>query len=129
MAQDWAVIVDRLSSLDLDQSQPAIYDRPIGLRLLCQDPQSGSEHYLIRYPAGLKARRHRHTAAHSIVVLEGRLEANGQVIGPMAYCHFPAGQPMHHAPAEGHHCLFVTIFDGPFDIQTLDGNPAAQPGV
>ncbi len=27
-------------------------------------------------PAGLRAQCHRHTAAHTIVVLEGRLEAN-----------------------------------------------------
>src|SRR5680860_970465 len=91
MEQDRAILVDSLGSLDLDQSQPAIYDRPIGLRLLHQDPASGAEHYLVRYPAGLKAQWHRHTAAHTIVVLEGRLEANGHAIGPAAYCHFPAG--------------------------------------
>jgi quercetin dioxygenase-like cupin family protein len=120
MTDDHAIIVDGLGSLDLGQSQPAIYDRPIGLRLLYQDPGSGAEHYVIRYPAGLQARSHRHTAAHTIVVLEGRLEANGEVIGPGAYCHFPAGQPMHHAPAGGGSCLFVTIFHGPFDVEPLD---------
>jgi quercetin dioxygenase-like cupin family protein len=121
MEHDGAIIVDNLGSLDLDRSQPAIYDRPIGLRLLYQDPTSGAEHYLVRYPAGLMARRHRHTAAHTIVVLDGRLEANGEVIGPDAYCHFPAGQAMHHAPADGESCTFITIFHGPFDVQPLDG--------
>ncbi|HZI96877.1 MAG TPA: cupin domain-containing protein [Actinomycetales bacterium] len=120
MEQDRSIIVDSLGSLDLVQSQPAIYDRPIGLRLLHQDPASGAEHYLVRYPAGLKAQRHRHTAAHTIVVLGGRLEANGDVIGPGAYCHFPAGQPMHHAPAGGDSCVFVTVFHGPFDVEPLD---------
>jgi quercetin dioxygenase-like cupin family protein len=44
-------------------------------------PESGAEHYLIRYPAGLKVRVHRHTAAQTIVVLEGPLVVNDQVIG------------------------------------------------
>lgn len=130
MEDDQAIIVDRLNALGLEPSQPVIYDRPIGLRLLHQDPVSGAEHYLVRYPAGLRARRHRHTAAQTIVVLEGRLAANGEVIGPGAYCHFPAGQTMHHAPAEGESCLFVTMFDGPFDVQPSGGDqwPASSSG-
>ena len=66
-----AVIVPALAGLDLTQSQPVIYDRPIGLRLLFADPGTGAEHYLVRYPARLTARRHTHTAAHTIVVLAG----------------------------------------------------------
>lgn len=119
MEQDHAVIVDNLGSLELDRSQPAIYDRPIGVRLLYRDPISGAEHYLVRYPAGLIAQRHRHSASHTIVVLDGRLEANGEVIGRGAYCHFPAGEAMHHAPADDEPCLFVTIFHGPFDVEPL----------
>ena len=115
-----AVIVDGLASLPLEQSQPAIYDRPIGLRLLYQDPDSGAEHYLIRYPAGLRAQRHRHSAAHTMIVLEGRLLANESVVGPGAYAHFPAGTVMHHAPADDAPCLFVTIFHGPFDVQAAE---------
>jgi hypothetical protein len=49
-----AIIVDHLSSAETDQSQLVIYDREIGVRLLYQDPESGAEHYLIRYPAGLE---------------------------------------------------------------------------
>lgn len=120
MSENHATIVRDSHQLALGQSQPVIYDRPIELRLLYEDPESGAEHYLIRYPAGLRARRHRHTAAHTIVVLEGRLEANGQVVEPGGYCHFPAGEPMHHAPAEGASCLFVTIFHGPFDVHPLE---------
>jgi quercetin dioxygenase-like cupin family protein len=115
-----AIIVDSLGSVGLGPSQPIIYDREIGLGLLYRDPDSGAEHYLVRYPAGLKARVHRHTAAQTIVVLEGRLEVNDQVIGPGAYCHFPPGEPMRHAPAESDSCLFVTVFDGPFDVQPID---------
>ena len=115
-----AVVVDQLGSVELEPSQSVIYDREISLRVLHQDPDSGAEHYLIRYPAGLRTRRHRHTAAHTIVVLDGRLEVNDQVVGPGAYCHFPPGEPMRHAPADGGSCLFVIIFDGPVDVQPLD---------
>jgi quercetin dioxygenase-like cupin family protein len=114
-----ALIVDHLSSIELARAQPVIYDREIGRRLLYQDPDSGAEHYLIRYPAGLKARLHRHTAAKTIVVLEGRLEVNDEVVGPGAYCHFPPGQAMRHAPADDDSCLFVTVFHGPFDLEPI----------
>lgn len=114
-----AIVLDSLESVELGRSQPVIYDREIGLRLLYQDPDSGAEHYLIRYPPGLKARLHRHSAAHTIVVLSGRLEVNDQVVGPGSYCHFPAGEAMRHAPANDESCLFVTIFNGPFDVQPM----------
>jgi quercetin dioxygenase-like cupin family protein len=123
-----AVIFDRLGSQQMERSQPVIYDREIELRLLYQDADSGAEHYLVRYPANLKARLHRHSAAHTTVVLEGRLAVNDKVIGPGAYCHFPAGEAMFHAPAGGKPCLFVIIFHGPFDVEPLgDETKAGYP--
>ena len=119
MAADRAVVVDGLADLQLETTRPVIYDRPIALRQLFRDPRTGAEHYLVRYPAGLRAQWHRHTAAHTVVVLEGRLEVNGAVVGPGGYCHLPAGSAMHHAPADGEGCLFVTVFDGPFDVEPL----------
>lgn len=116
MSASPAVLLERLGSLELDQSQPEIYDRPIGLRILYQDPTSGAEHYLVRYPAGLCADHHRHSAAHTIIVLEGAMELDGQILSPGSYAHHPAGTSMHHAPAPGQHCLFVIIFHGPFDV-------------
>jgi quercetin dioxygenase-like cupin family protein len=115
-----AVILDGLMSVELEPDQSVIYDRDIGLRVLYRNPDSGAVHLLIRYPAGLRTKLHRHTAAHTIVVLEGRLEVHGQVVGPGAYCHFPAGEAMQHAPAEGTSCLFVTVFDGPVDVHPMD---------
>ena len=114
--------VDQLATLELRQSRLEVYDRPIGVRLLHRDPLTGGDHYLIRYPPGLKAQRHRHSAAHTFVVLEGMLEANGQELSPGSYCHFPAGSVMHHAPASDGGCLFVAIFDGPQDVVLLDGS-------
>jgi hypothetical protein len=69
-----ATIVDQPRSLELLEpgaAAAAIYDQPIALRLLYQDPASGEEHYLVRYPAGVRGRHHRHTAAHTIAIVEG----------------------------------------------------------
>jgi quercetin dioxygenase-like cupin family protein len=123
MNHSTATIVGELRSLELREpgaAAAAVYDRPIGLRLLYEDPVSGAEHYLARYPTGLKGRVHRHSAAHTIVVLEGWLEANGQVIGPGSYAHFPAREAMHHQATEDGPCLFVLLFHGPFDVEALD---------
>jgi quercetin dioxygenase-like cupin family protein len=127
MSDERAVLVERMADVELESSHPAVYDRPIGLRQLLHDPRTGAEHYLVRYPAGLRAQRHRHTAAHTIVVLEGRLAVNGRVIGPGSYCHLPAGEPMHHAPADDESCLFLIVFDGPFDVEPLP-EPSPAPG-
>lgn len=115
-----AIVFDNLDSLETNPSQLAVYDQAIGVRMLYEDPQSGAEHYLIRYPAGLKAEPHRHTAAHTIVVLDGRLAVNDTEIGPGSYCHFPAGETMFHAPAGPAGCLFVIIFHGPFDVERVE---------
>ena len=115
------VSIDDLPSVELEERQLAAYDRPIGIRLLHTDTDSGAEHYLVRYAAGTRGRWHRHTEAHTIVVLEGRLSVNGTEVGPMAYCHFPAGEPMHHAPAGEQDCLFLNLFHGPSDVEVLDG--------
>jgi quercetin dioxygenase-like cupin family protein len=122
---DWstrtaAVVIDELRSLELGESQPEIYDRPVGLRLIYRDPDSGAEHYLIRYPSGLRAQPHRHSAAHTIVVLDGAMELDGRLLLPGSYAHHPAGAVMHHAPAPGQHCLFLIIFHSPFDVIPLE---------
>lgn len=117
-----AIIIDQLASLQLSEpglAAAAVYDQPIELRLLHEDPASGEEHYLVRYPTGVRGRLHRHTAAHTIVVLEGRLEANGRVIGPGSYAHFPAGVPMRHQATADGPCLFVLLFHGPFDVEVV----------
>jgi quercetin dioxygenase-like cupin family protein len=113
------IIVERLGTEELHQSRLDIYDQPIGVRLLYRNEKSGAEHYLIRYPAGMGAKRHRHSAAHTFVVLEGALVVDGREIGPGSYCHFPAGIEMHHAPAADEGCLFVAIFDGPQDVRAV----------
>lgn len=115
-----AFIFDEVASVPRRKSRPHIYDREIELALLYEDPDSRAEHYVIRYPAGLRSRPHRHTAAHTVAVVQGRLTVNDTSIGPGGYCHFPAGETMVHEPMGEEPCLFVTIFDGPFDVEALD---------
>ena len=112
-----AIVVEGLDSQSLAATRQPIYDQDIGILSLHQDEASGAEHYLIRYPSGMTAKSHRHTAAHTIVVLEGAMAVNGRTIRAPSYVHFPGGELMHHAPAEDGGCLFVIIFDGPFDLQ------------
>lgn len=117
-----ATIIDDVKKLEVAEpgaSAAAIYDRPIALRLLYEDPESGEEHYVVRYPAGVRSRMHRHSAAHTLVVIEGHLEANGQVVGPGSYAHFPAGEAMVHQAAGDKPCTFVLLFHGPFDVEPL----------
>jgi quercetin dioxygenase-like cupin family protein len=124
-----ATIVEKLASLELQPpsgAAAAVYDKPIAVRLLYEDPDSQEEHYLVRYPAGVNGRPHRHTAAHTIVVLDGRLDANGHVIGPGAYAHFPAGEAMRHQATEDGPCLFVILFHGPFDVEPLEENDSRE---
>lgn len=116
MTEPAVILQAQLALAPLDESQPIIYDRPIGLRLLYRDSGSGAEHYLIRYPPGLQAQRHTHTSAHTIIVLDGVMETNRELLHAGSYAHFEAGSVHHHAPAEGQHCLFVIIFHGPFDV-------------
>jgi quercetin dioxygenase-like cupin family protein len=114
------VIVADVCSLGLRTSEQPAYDQPFQLHELFRDPRTGAEHYVVRYRAGTKARWHRHTAAHTMIVVAGELEANGQRLGPGGYVHFPGGTAMLHQPADGHDCTFVLIFDGPFDLDLID---------
>jgi len=117
------IAIENLPSLELQPPGPAaaaVYDRPIGLRALNEDEQTGEEHYLVRYPAGTRGRAHQHRAAHTILVLHGRLEANGRVFGPGSYVHFPAGEVMTHQATADEPCLFVLLFHGPFDVTVVD---------
>ncbi len=115
------VRIPDLAGRELRDAALEIYDRPIGVHLLYRHPLTGAEHYLIRYPPGLTAASHRHSAAHTFIVLDGELEVEGERLGPGSYCHFPAGTVMHHAPAGARGCTFVAVFDGPQDVELVDG--------
>jgi anti-sigma factor ChrR (cupin superfamily) len=118
-----AVIHQDLTTIALRTTEQAAYDRPFELELLHHDQRTGAEHYIVRYRPGTTARSHRHTAAHTIIVLDGHLMVDGQRLGPGGYAHHPGDTTMLHEPAIGEGCTFVLLFDGPFDLRLSDDAP------
>ena len=114
------VIHPDLKAVSLRTTEQPAYDRPFELQLLYEDPRTGAEHYVVRYRPGTKARAHRHTAAHTIVVLDGHLSVDGQLLGPGGYAHHPGDTTMLHEPAGDAACTFVLIFDAAFDLRLTD---------
>jgi hypothetical protein len=82
----------------------AVYDQPIGIRLLFGDPNSGKEHYLIRYAPGVRSRAHRHTGT-PWSSSRGR---STSAIGSSARVVRPLPRADANAPS-GHHCRSVPI--------------------
>lgn len=116
------MIVADVCSLALRTSEQPAYDQPFELQELYRDPHTGAEHYVVRYRAGTRARWHRHTSAHTMIVVSGQLMANGQQLGPGGYAHFPGATSMLHEPTQEHDCTFVLIFDGPFDLDVMESS-------
>ena len=69
---------------------------------LSEDPETGMEVRLVRYPAGIVNPRHTHPCAHGMYVLEGTLVTHDGRYGPGYFVWFPEGLEMEHgASAEG----------------------------
>jgi quercetin dioxygenase-like cupin family protein len=114
------VIHPDLKAITLRTTEQPAYDQPFELRLLHEDERTGAEHYVVRYRPGTRARAHRHTAAHTIVVLDGEMTVDGRLLGPGGYAHHPGNTTMLHEPAGDKSCTFVLIFDARFDVQLTD---------
>ena len=114
------MVVHDVAGLELPMRTLSAYDRPIGLWLLHEDPDSGVEIYVVEYAEGTSAAWHRHSVAHTIVVLVGRLDVNGVSIGPGDLCRYPAGTRMKHEPSAGSVCRFLMVFEGTSDVTLLE---------
>jgi quercetin dioxygenase-like cupin family protein len=77
---------------------------------LIEDPDTGMEVRLVRYPAGVINPLHTHPCAHGMYVLEGTLATNAGSYGPGSFVWFPEGAEMEHgATAEADvTVLFIT---------------------
>src|SRR3954449_255287 len=63
---------------------------------LYNDPETGAEVRLVRYPAGVVNPRHTHPCGHGMYVLEGRLVTHRGTFGPGTFVWFPEGEVMEH---------------------------------
>jgi quercetin dioxygenase-like cupin family protein len=83
---------------------------------LIEDPDTGMEIRLVRYPAGVVNPLHTHPCAHGMYVLEGTLVTRKGRYGPGHFVWFPEGNVMEHGPAEGQDVTVLFITNKRFEI-------------
>ena len=95
--------------------------RVIPRKDLFQDPETGMEIRLVRYPAGLVNPLHTHPCGHGMYVLEGTLVTHRGTFGPGSFVWFPEGEPMEHGASAERDVVVLFITNKPFRIDYLEG--------
>jgi quercetin dioxygenase-like cupin family protein len=104
------------------QAQPweARFNATLGRTLyrkdLLQDPDTGMEIRLTRYPAGFMNTWHTHPCAHGLYVLDGTLVTHIGTYGPGTFVWFPEGTVMEHGASPDGDVTVLFITNKPFDI-------------
>jgi quercetin dioxygenase-like cupin family protein len=83
---------------------------------LIEDPDTGMEVRLVRYPAGVVNPWHTHPCAHGMYVLEGTLVTQDGQYGPGSFVWFPEGAPMQHGATAEQDVTVVFITNKRFEI-------------
>jgi len=83
---------------------------------LIEDPETGMEVRLVRYPAGVINPRHTHPCAHGMFVLEGTLVTHSGSYGPGSFVWFPEGTTMEHGASASGDTTVVFITNKRFEI-------------
>lgn len=81
-----------------------------------QDPDTGMEIRMVRYPAGFVNPLHTHPCAHGMYVLEGTLVTHEGRYGPGSFVWFPEGQRMEHGATQEEDVTVLFITNKPFQI-------------
>ncbi len=97
-------------------------------KILLQDPDTGMEVRLVRYPAGFMTPWHTHPCAHGMYVLEGTLVTHKGSFGPGGFVWFPEGSQMEHGATPHEDVVVVFITNKKFDIwfEEKSGSPHGQ---
>jgi quercetin dioxygenase-like cupin family protein len=83
---------------------------------LVEDPETGMEVRLVRYPAGVINTSHTHPCAHGMYVLEGTLVTNEGTFGPGHFVWFPEGMVMEHGATAERDVTVLFITNKRFEI-------------
>ena len=83
---------------------------------LVEDPETGMEIRLVRYPAGVLNPSHVHPCAHGMYVLEGTLVTHEGQYGPGHFVWFPEGTVMRHGASPEGDVTVLFITNKRFDI-------------
>lgn len=83
---------------------------------LFNDPETGMEIRLVRYPKGFINPLHTHNCAHGMYVLQGTLQTHEGRYGPGHFVWFPEGNRMEHGATAEEDVTVVFITNKPFDI-------------
>ncbi|MEZ5394004.1 MAG: cupin domain-containing protein [Bryobacterales bacterium] len=81
-----------------------------------QDPDTGMQVRIVRYPAGFINPWHTHHCAHGMYVLEGTLVTHEGRYGPGSFVWFPEGPEMQHGATAEEPVTVLFITNKPFDI-------------
>ena len=99
------------------------YKEELGLTLfrkfLLEDPDTGMQFRLVRYPAGVMNPWHTHPCAHGMYVLEGTLVTHDGSYGPGSFVWFPEGMEMEHGATEQSDVTVLFITNKPLEIHYL----------
>jgi quercetin dioxygenase-like cupin family protein len=83
---------------------------------LIEDPDTGMEVRLVRYPAGVVNPTHTHPCAHGMYVLEGMLVTHDGQYGPGNFVWFPEGNVMEHGATSEADVVVLFITNKRFEI-------------
>ena len=83
---------------------------------LIEDPDTGMEVRLVKYPAGVVNPRHTHPCAHGMFVLEGTLLTQEGEYSPGSFVWFPEGMVMEHGATAERDVVVLFITNKPFEI-------------
>ena len=111
----------KLTAIDVNALPwEARYNEPTGRTLhrkeIFQDPDTGMQVRMVRYPVGFINPWHTHPCAHGMYVLEGTLVTHEGSYGPGSFVWFPEGPEMQHGASAEKDVTVLFITNKPFEI-------------